>query len=82
MRKSRHYKYQVLAEFIKNDSMITMSFSEIEKVLGKKLPSSAYSHRSWWANQAAHVQADAWMSVGMKTYDVILGKKVTFKKNS
>ena len=29
-----------------------MSFSEIERVLGFKLPKSAYQHEAWWSNNA------------------------------
>ena len=46
---------------------VTMSFAEIERVLGAPLPASAKSHRPWWANQRdskTRPQAHAWLSAG------------------
>ena len=42
----------------------SMSFEEIEKLVGK-LPRSAYVHRAWWTNASdARVEARAWRSAG------------------
>lgn len=30
---------------------ITLSFAEVERILGVPLPASAKSHRAWWGNQ-------------------------------
>lgn len=32
---------------------VTLTFSEIERILGAPLPESAVTHRPWWANQKA-----------------------------
>lgn len=54
------------------------SFSEIERILRRKLPDSAYDYRPWWGNQKKgnHSQAKAWREVGWETRDVNLGRKV------
>src|SRR6185437_2184685 len=31
-----------------------LSFEEIEKILGEKLPSSAYQYDAWWSNSSSH----------------------------
>ena len=46
---------------------VTLSFSEIERILGAALPESATTHRPWWANQRdskSRPQAHAWLSAG------------------
>jgi len=51
------------------------SFSEIETILGFKLPKSARIHRPWWANQGqagGHSHALAWEMAGWRTAEVDL----------
>ena len=43
---------------------VTLSFPEIEHVIGVRLPASARKNRSWWGNTARSPQAAAWMRVG------------------
>ena len=46
---------------------ITLSFSDIETILGEPLPKSAITHRQWWENQSdtsTRSQASAWMFAG------------------
>lgn len=46
---------------------ITVSFSELRKILGCELPSAAVNHRAWWGNQRETTnrpQAHAWMTAG------------------
>lgn len=48
---------------------VTMSFAEIEAVLGRRLPPSARDSkikRQWWANTDTHSQAKAWLDAGRK----------------
>lgn len=78
-------KYQPLTGFLKGRSsdQIPMTFAEIEKVLGFKLPSSAYEYPAWWANDTgkSHVQARAWISAGYETEQVDQSaKKLVFKR--
>jgi len=79
-------KYEPLEHYLKsqNVSELRMRFQDIERVLGGKLPPSAYRHRPWWANEVAgHVHAKAWLSAGYTTEQVDMeGKKLVFKKST
>jgi hypothetical protein len=59
-----------------------LSFEEVEKILGFKLPPSAREHSAaWWSNErGTHVQARAWMDAGWQVWHVNRSKeKVYFK---
>lgn len=58
-------KYEPLHEYLRRSgqSSVRLTFAEIEKVLGDKLPASAYKYSAWWAN-GSHVQANAWLDAG------------------
>lgn len=61
---------------------LTLSFAELESILGAKLPKSARKQRAWWSNRGyGAVQALAWMSAGYHAEAVDLQKEqVTFRK--
>ena len=77
---------QHLASLSPDLKAITISFVELEKLLGFDLPKSATDYRQWWANQAgvgSHSQAHAWMSAGFKVDNVALkrpGGHVRFRR--
>lgn len=51
----------------------SLSFEEIEKILGGSLPASARRWRQWWENPSRtdrHVQAQAWIGAGWKVDQV------------
>jgi hypothetical protein len=58
---------------------IQLTFSEIEEILGRPLPRSAYKFNAWWGNEsslkAGHGHAKAWTSAGFKTVGVSLSRK-------
>lgn len=58
----------------------TMSFADVEQILGRPLPPTARRRPQWWANNDnRHVQARAWLDVGYVTADVDLAAEtVTF----
>ncbi|WP_420867667.1 MULTISPECIES: DUF7662 domain-containing protein [Bradyrhizobium] len=46
---------------------IRLTFSEIEAILGRPLPPSAYKFNAWWGNnlrKAGHTQSMAWLHAG------------------
>lgn len=45
---------------------ITMTFRQIEGVLGDGLPKPARKYPEWWANDATSEQAHAWLDVGWR----------------
>jgi hypothetical protein len=59
-----------------------MDFAAIEKILGFRLPRSAYEYEAWWSNNdTGHSHARAWLSAGWRTEDVDLaGRTVTFTR--
>ena len=66
-------KYDPLYEHLlfSGRDKVTMSFSEIEQVLGGPLPASAHKHNEWWANNpSGHSQAKAWYTASYKTEGV------------
>jgi hypothetical protein len=70
-------KYKPLQEYLCQVT-VTLSYNEIEEILGFELPESAYTHEQWWENDSGHAQAKAWLNVGWKRKSVNLGKDVTF----
>ena len=70
-------KYGPLKQFLESlspsESDRTLSFGEVERILGARLPPSAYTHRAWWSNQsspAGHPHAQAWLAAGWKVDSV------------
>lgn len=84
-RPSRHMKklgkYAKLGEYLSNrvGRVVKLSYSEIEGILGFRLPSSAYDHRAWWSN-GGHSHCRAWMGVGWRVDSVSLGSGVRFRR--
>ncbi|MEJ2625720.1 MAG: hypothetical protein P8Z80_14610 [Pseudolabrys sp.] len=79
-------KYEPLPQFLASvgGTAHRMSFAEIERILGFKLPKSAYRHEAWWSNnETGHSHARAWLKLGWRTEAVDLkGRKVTFQRSS
>ena len=73
-------KYTKLKEYLKNYTL-TMNYGDIEKIIGEKLPQSAYVHREWWSN-TGHEHAKIWTEAGWKVKTVKLGEFITFKISS
>lgn len=53
------------------------SFTDIERVLKRPLPKSAYNYPAWWANQegTGHSQTAAWRDAGWRTMNLDLAAK-------
>ena len=57
---------------------VEVAFERIADLVGG-LPRSATEHRAWWANDATHVHARAWLDSGFRVELVDLsGKRVRF----
>lgn len=77
-------KYRKLAEYLlaTNEMRVTLSYSQIEEILGFTLPDTARNFKpSFWANTRTHSYASSWMGVGYKTQIDAESDKVTFVKN-
>ena len=46
---------------------IKMSFSEIERIIGFRLPDSAYTYLAQWSNSESHSFAFGWLNAGYLT---------------
>jgi hypothetical protein len=61
---------------------VRLTFSEIEVLLGRSLPPSAYKFSAWWGNEssrkAGHTQAMAWLETGFKAKVSLKHKAVEF----
>lgn len=76
-------KYQPLADFLmeSNKEDITMTFTEIEKILGFKLSPSARKYRPNWANNSQEVLSWGWMPVGYESYAIDMKNEIVhFRK--
>lgn len=71
-------RYEPLGQYLKKNAAkhIPMTFREVESVIGRKLPPSAYRHRPWWANEErGHSHAKAWLHAGYETEQVDMAAK-------
>ena len=78
-------KYEALPQFLGRvaGSIHRLSFRQLERILGFKLPTSAYEHEAWWSNNATgHSHARAWLEAGWRTEAVDLAaRQVTFRRS-
>lgn len=76
-------KYQALRAFLRASTTerVPMTFSEIEGVVGFKLPKSQM-YPAWWSNNPTNnVMTNEWLAAGYKTEQVdIEGRKLVFRK--
>lgn len=74
-------KYEPLTVFLQKQhgGEVRMSFAEIERVVGFKLPPVAQRHRAWWSNSPTNnVMTRAWLDAGFRSeqVDMAAGKLV------
>jgi hypothetical protein len=60
-----------------------MSFSDIERVVGHKLPKSQ-KHPAWWSNSTSNnVMTQIWLDAGYRTEQVdVVGRKLVFRRSA
>lgn len=77
-------KYEPLERFLKAQKTdeVAMTFSEIEKVIGRPLPEKSSRHRAWWSNNPSNnVMTKAWLSAGFETERVDMGsRRLVFRR--
>jgi hypothetical protein len=76
-------RYSKLTDWLKGPQWIALTFSEIEGIVGDKLPESASKYRPWWGNEvdAGSRQCRAWMDAGYEVEKVDLKAQVVrFRK--
>ncbi len=76
-------KYDPLGTFLRKQrtETVRMSFSQIEKLTGSKLPASA-RYRAWWSNNTFNsVMTKVWLDAGFKSEQVdIDGGTLVFRR--
>jgi hypothetical protein len=86
MTKAASSKYRPLTAHLRaqRGSQVRMSFAEIERVIGAKLPASAGAHRAWWSNNPSNnVMTKAWLQAGFESEQVDLqSRKLAFRRIS
>jgi len=77
-------KYDALGHYLRRRNLdkISMTFAEVEKVIGAKLPRSAFVHRPWWSNSATNsVLTKVWLDAGYRSARVdMAGRRLTFER--
>lgn len=78
-------KYEPLTHFLSANRTeeIPMSFEEIEKIVGFKLPTKASGIRAWWSNNPSNnVMTKAWLAAGYVTERVDMGsRRLVFRRS-
>lgn len=55
---------------------ISLTFDEVENILSRPLPRSAYRHPEWWSNNIkGHSHARSWVEAGWRTEKVNLEER-------
>jgi len=75
-------KYAPLEDYLKRlpakQTEVTLRFGEIEKIIGARLPKSAFTYREWWANQEGGSRAPRWQAAGFVVDTVDLKGKLAY----
>jgi DNA-binding XRE family transcriptional regulator len=69
-------KYYPLHEYLRplpQDKPVTLTFDQVETIIGVSLPPSARASRSWWANSTTP-QSRAWLEAGWLMDAVDIGE--------
>ena len=78
--------YDPITRFLegRSESAVPISFEELEKLIGRPLPRSAYERPEWWSNNTTgHSHARAWARAGWRTEKVDLkNKSLVFSRSA
>ncbi|WP_213423716.1 DUF7662 domain-containing protein [Bhargavaea massiliensis] len=76
----RGNNFDPLRKFLgfEDSNSVMMTLSQVEVVLGFKLPASAYKHAAWWSGARNHVFS--WIEAGYKAKPRLEERKVEFVK--
>jgi hypothetical protein len=79
-------KYEPLAEFLRGQGAneVRLTFAEIERIVGVKLPPKAQHQRAWWSNNPSNnVMTKVWLAAGFRTEQVdIAARRLVFRRAS
>ncbi len=73
--------YEKLKRFLATlplqQEQLALTFDDLGKIMGQKLPKTASHDRPWWANTTVSPQGAAWLAAGWRLENVYLGAQVT-----
>ena len=77
-------EYEKFGKYLEeqNGKPFYIKFEEIEKIIGEKLPDSAYHHIAWWSNHDSHPLMKVVLSKNWKSEDLDLDLKSIYFYNS
>ena len=77
-------KYEPLGQFLREQRTqeVPLTFSEIEKITGAKLPPKAQHQRAWWSNNPSNnVMTKVWLDAGYESTQVDMSaRKLVFRR--
>jgi hypothetical protein len=77
-------KYENLGAFLQKQRTreVPLTFREIEKITGVKLPPKAQHHRAWWSNNPSNnVMTKVWLNAGFESARVDMeARKLVFRR--
>ena len=77
-------KYEPLGQYLRKQRAqeVPLTFREIEKITGVKLPPKAQHHRAWWSNNPDNnVMTKVWLAAGFESAQVDMeGRKLVFRR--
>ncbi len=79
-------KYDGLGTYLSSQTVaeVPMTFAEIERVTGARLPPKAQHQRAWWSNNTSNnVMTAIWLKAGFETAQVdIAARKLIFRRRA
>ncbi len=77
-------KYDRLGDYLRTQRTkeVPMTFAEIERVIGAKLPPSSPQYPAWWSNNPSNnVMTKVWLKAGFRTEQVdVKSRKIVFRR--
>lgn len=85
VQKTARVRYAYLRHFFQQvppqQEQIALTFNELATLIGGKLPDTALSDRTWWANTSSSPQGSSWTKAGWKVENVFLNAGIiTFRR--
>src|SRR5580693_6980148 len=81
--KAAMSKYSPLGDYLRKQRMtrVPMTFAQIERLIGAKLPNSQ-RYPAWWSNNPFNnVMTQIWLDAGFKTEEVdVASRKLVFRR--
>jgi hypothetical protein len=77
-------KYSPLGDFLRRQrsQQVPLTFAEIERIVGVKLPPKAQHYPAWWSNSPTNnVMTKIWLDAGFKTEQVdVAARRLVFRR--